>query len=173
MWEVNQALYKYRDRALSKLPGREVLLFRAAGKPRSDEHRRTRKESSWRFRGPVTLPSQGRVHRSPGAPGLSFSKTLPKILTSHKLQQIGGRSLPPICYNCESKIIISRSSSLQVARKRYYSSGQLGENLDLMNIVERERRAPGGSRGPVTLPSQGRVHRSPPGTLLSQNTIKF
>ena len=49
----------------------------------------------------------------------------------------------------------------QCPEERYYSSGQLGESLDLMNIVERERRG-------VTLPSQGRVHRSPepPGALL-------
>ena len=63
----------------SQLPGREVLLFRATWRePRSDEHRRTRGELP-EAQGPVTLPSQGRVHRSPEPPGALLSNTY-KIL---------------------------------------------------------------------------------------------
>ena len=93
----------------------------------------------------MTLPSQGRVHRSPEPPGALFLGFY-KILTSHKLQQIGGGGLPPICYNCEIKIYkyLDRGS-LQVARKRGTALPGSLEGLDLMNIVERERRAPGGS----------------------------
>ena len=46
------------------MPGREVLLFRAAENLDLMNIVERERESSWRFRGPVTLPSQGRVHRS-------------------------------------------------------------------------------------------------------------
>ena len=47
--------------------------------------------------------------------------------------------------------IVSRSRLSSCPEERYYSSGQLGESLDLMNIVERERES-SWRLGPVTLP---------------------
>ena len=139
--------YKYLDRALSKLPGKRYYSSGQLEKPRSDEHRRTRKESSWRFRGPVTLPSQGRVHRSPGLQELSFLGYY-KILTSHKLQQIGGRRPPSylLQFMWKSKFYKYLDRALSKLPGREVLLFRATEkSLDLMNIVERERRAPGGS----------------------------
>ena len=110
-----------------------------------------RERSFLEVRGPVTLPSQGRVHRSPEPPGALLSNTY-KILIP--LQQIGGRRPPPICCNLwKSKFYKYLDRGFSCPEERYYSSGQLGESLDLMNIVERERRAPEAQgTGDPTLP---------------------
>ena len=156
------------------MPGREVLLFRATEEPRSDEHRRTRKESSWRFRGPVTLPSQGRVHRSPEPPRALLSQATYKILTSHKLQQIGGRASLLSVAICEIKFYkYLDPSSLQVARKEVLLF-RATESLDLMNIVERERRLlEVQGTGDPTLPGVGCRSLGLPELLLLRLSIKF
>ena len=150
--QLSIKFYKYLDRALSKLPGREVLLFPGSwGLDLMNIVERERRAPGG-SRGPVTLPSRGRVHRSPGLRSSPFS--LLKILTSLKLQQIGGRASSSVQLGIKFYKYLDRALS-KLPGKRYCSSGQL-RSLDLMNIVERERRAPGGSgTGDPTLP--GRV----------------
>ena len=148
------------------MPGRGTTLP-GSWKPRSDEHRRTRRESSWRFRGPVTLPSQGRVHQDP--PRSSPFSGSYKILTSHKLQQIGGGP-PPICYNCEIKIYKYLDQALSKLPGREVLLFRAAEEPRSDEHRRTRKESSWRFRGPVTLPSRGRVHRSLnlQETLLSQ-----
>ena len=119
------------------------------------------------LRGPATLPSQGRVHRSPGTSRSSpFSNTY-KI--SHKLQQIGGRRPPSylLQFVGSQNFIVSRSRfSLQLP----------GREVLLFRATWREPRSDehrriGEAQGPgdPTLPGQGtgpRTSRSSPFEVL-------
>ena len=157
------------------MPGRGTTLPGNSGE-RSDEHRRTRRRAPGGSRGPVTLPSQGRVHRSPRTSRSSpFSNTY-KILTSHKLQQIGGGGLPPICAICgKSKFYkyLDRGS-LQVARKRGTTlPGSLERpRSDEHRRTRKERLLEVPGTGDP-LPSQGQGPRNLQELSPFSNTIKF
>ena len=68
-----------------QLPGREVLLFRATWRePRSDEHRRTRKESQEESSGPGPYPPRVGCTGPPEPPGALLLSRILINLTSHK-----------------------------------------------------------------------------------------
>ena len=72
----------------------------------------------------MTLPSQGRVHRSLNLQELSFLEYY-KILTSHKLQQIGGEETSLYLLHCDLKFYKYLDRALSSCpEERYYSSGQ-------------------------------------------------
>ena len=153
--------YKYLGIEAFKLPGREVLLFRATWRePRSDEHRRTREKPlppiCCNFREPVTLPSQGRVTGPPEPPGALSSLSNTILISSLRAtdRREETSSYLAICGSQKFESYLDRGFPPSCPEERSTLPGQLGESLDLMNIVERERSS-SFEGGPVTLPLPG------------------